>query len=66
MTIMLRLYSKVFFFIFEMNCRGFPVWLKYVLGIAFRTDNEPFKVRNLEYYYYILQLACNMFDSPFQ
>ena len=24
--------------------RGFPVWLKYVPGIAFRTDNEPFKV----------------------
>lgn len=25
--------------------RGFPVWLKYVPGITFRTDNEPFKVR---------------------
>lgn len=25
-------------------CRGFPVWLKYVPGISFRTDNEPFKV----------------------
>lgn len=24
--------------------RGFPVWLKYVPGISFRTDNEPFKV----------------------
>lgn len=24
--------------------RGFPVWLKYVPGIKFRTDNEPFKV----------------------
>ncbi|KAK9062022.1 hypothetical protein SSX86_019206 [Deinandra increscens subsp. villosa] len=23
--------------------RGFPVWLKYVPGISFRTDNEPFK-----------------------
>lgn len=23
---------------------GFPVWLKYVPGISFRTDNEPFKV----------------------
>ncbi|RVW51794.1 Beta-galactosidase 3 [Vitis vinifera] len=22
---------------------GFPVWLKYVPGISFRTDNEPFK-----------------------
>lgn len=24
--------------------RGFPVWLKYIPGISFRTDNEPFKV----------------------
>lgn len=24
--------------------RGFPVWLKFVPGISFRTDNEPFKV----------------------
>ncbi|KAI3751866.1 hypothetical protein L2E82_22957 [Cichorium intybus] len=23
--------------------RGFPDWLKYVPGISFRTDNEPFK-----------------------
>lgn len=23
---------------------GFPVWLKYVPGISFRTDNKPFKV----------------------
>lgn len=26
------------------NSRGFPVWLKYVPGISFRTDNGPFKV----------------------
>ena len=26
--------------------RGFPVWLKYVPGIEFRTDNGPFKVGN--------------------
>lgn len=26
-------------------CRGFPVWLKYVPGIEFRTNNQPFKVR---------------------
>lgn len=25
-------------------CRGFPVWLKFMPGISFRTDNEPFKV----------------------
>ncbi|KAM7515632.1 hypothetical protein LguiA_005215 [Lonicera macranthoides] len=28
----------------EWNFGGFPVWLKYVPGIAFRTDNGPFKV----------------------
>ncbi|XP_052183251.1 beta-galactosidase-like isoform X2 [Diospyros lotus] len=27
----------------EWNFGGFPVWLKYVHGISFRTDNEPFK-----------------------
>lgn len=25
-------------------CRGFPVWLRDVPGIEFRTDNAPFKV----------------------
>ncbi|KAG4947999.1 hypothetical protein JHK86_041238 [Glycine max] len=29
----------------EWNFGGFPVWLKYIPGISFRTDNEPFKVR---------------------
>ncbi|MBA0855449.1 hypothetical protein Goshw_014181 [Gossypium schwendimanii] len=29
----------------EWNFGGFPVWLKYVPGISFRTDNEPFKVK---------------------
>lgn len=28
----------------EWNFGGFPVWLKYVPGIEFRTDNGPFKV----------------------
>ncbi|PKU81033.1 Beta-galactosidase 3 [Dendrobium catenatum] len=27
----------------EWNFCGFPVWLKYVPGINFRTDNRPFK-----------------------
>ncbi|KAH6779078.1 beta galactosidase 1 [Perilla frutescens var. hirtella] len=27
----------------EWNFGGFPVWLKYLPGIEFRTDNEPFK-----------------------
>ncbi|CAJ1974028.1 unnamed protein product [Sphenostylis stenocarpa] len=29
--------------------KGFPVWLKYVPGIAFRTDNEPFKYGPVEW-----------------
>ncbi|KAK9280727.1 hypothetical protein L1049_003615 [Liquidambar formosana] len=29
----------------EWNFGGFPVWLKYIPGINFRTDNEPFKVQ---------------------
>ncbi|KAI3863190.1 hypothetical protein MKW92_044757 [Papaver armeniacum] len=28
----------------EWNFGGFPFWLKYVPGMQFRTDNEPFKV----------------------
>ncbi|OAP01355.1 BGAL2 [Arabidopsis thaliana] len=28
----------------EWNFGGFPVWLKYVPGMVFRTDNEPFKI----------------------
>jgi hypothetical protein len=24
-------------------CRGFPLWLHFIPGIKFRTDNEPFK-----------------------
>ncbi|KAL3505338.1 hypothetical protein ACH5RR_035179 [Cinchona calisaya] len=27
----------------EWNFGGFPVWLKYIPGISFRTDNEPFE-----------------------
>ncbi|XP_061371069.1 beta-galactosidase 1-like isoform X3 [Gastrolobium bilobum] len=27
----------------EWNFGGFPVWLKYIPGISFRTENEPFK-----------------------
>uniref|UniRef100_A0A0A0LGB3 beta-galactosidase n=1 Tax=Cucumis sativus TaxID=3659 RepID=A0A0A0LGB3_CUCSA len=27
----------------EWNFGGFPVWLKYIPGISFRTDNAPFK-----------------------
>ena len=24
-------------------CRGFPLWLHFIPGVKFRTDNEPFK-----------------------
>ncbi|KAE8707112.1 Beta-galactosidase 5 [Hibiscus syriacus] len=34
----------------EWNFGGFPVWLKFVPGISFRTDNEPFKVSNLLFF----------------
>ena len=37
-----------FLSLFCFKFRGFPVWLKYVPGIAFRTDNGPFKVSNVE------------------
>ncbi|KAK6148714.1 hypothetical protein DH2020_016239 [Rehmannia glutinosa] len=30
----------------EWNFGGFPVWLKYVPGISFRTNNGPFKIEN--------------------
>ncbi|KAF5454706.1 hypothetical protein F2P56_024352 [Juglans regia] len=29
----------------ELNFGGFPVWLKYIPGINFRTDNGPLKVQ---------------------
>ncbi|EXB53550.1 Beta-galactosidase 10 [Morus notabilis] len=35
----------------EWNFGGIPVWLHYVNGTVFRTDNEPFKIEN-EYGYY--------------
>lgn len=45
-------YFIIFFLIFCISAdlanfpnRGFPIWLKYVPGIEFRTDNEPFKVK---------------------
>lgn len=32
---------------FQFLNSGFPVWLHFVPGIVFRTDNEPFKVLKL-------------------
>ncbi|KAK4778053.1 hypothetical protein SAY87_018240 [Trapa incisa] len=39
----------------EWNFGGFPVWLKYVPGISFRTDNGPFK-------YYMQRFTTKIVD----
>ena len=56
MPILKKTYNILFHLGFQMQClfmlliiylfclRGFLVWLKYIPGISFRTDNEPFKV----------------------
>ncbi|KAK4747776.1 hypothetical protein SAY87_014362 [Trapa incisa] len=33
----------------EWNFGGFPVWLKFVPGISFRTDNQPFKLAMMKF-----------------
>ncbi|KAK6120348.1 hypothetical protein DH2020_045905 [Rehmannia glutinosa] len=43
----------------EWNFGGFPVWLKYVPGIEFRTDNQPFKVAMQRF----VQKIVNMMKS---
>ncbi|KAL8118080.1 hypothetical protein AgCh_015838 [Apium graveolens] len=49
----------------EWNFGGFPVWLKYVPGISFRTDNEPFKMAMKGFTEKIVNLmkSENMFES---
>ncbi|KAL1810172.1 hypothetical protein ACET3Z_027162 [Daucus carota] len=49
----------------EWNFGGFPVWLKYVPGISFRTDNEPFKRAMKSFTEKIVNLmkSENMFES---
>lgn len=49
----------------EWNFGGFPVWLKYVPGISFRTDNEPFKMAMQGFTEKIVGLmkANNLFES---
>ena len=55
-------------FSLSVKLRGFPVWLKYVPGIAFRTDNGPFKVCYLENFHHIcnfqLSLSPLIWDCP--
>ncbi|KAJ4827478.1 Beta-galactosidase 3 [Turnera subulata] len=40
----------------EWNFGGFPVWLKYVPGISFRTDNQPFKTAMQKFTQKIVQM----------
>ncbi|KAJ7978317.1 Beta-galactosidase [Quillaja saponaria] len=49
----------------EWNFGGFPVWLKFVPGISFRTDNEPFKSAMQKFTQKIVQLMKdnNFFES---
>lgn len=49
----------------EWNFGGFPVWLKYVPGISFRTDNEPFKMAMKGFTEKIVNLMKNenLFES---
>ncbi|KAJ4966033.1 hypothetical protein NE237_017882 [Protea cynaroides] len=49
----------------EWNFGGFPVWLKYVPGISFRTDNEPFKMAMQGFVQKIVQMmkSENLFES---
>ncbi|PIA52828.1 hypothetical protein AQUCO_01000597v1 [Aquilegia coerulea] len=49
----------------EWNFGGFPVWLKYVPGISFRTDNEPFKMAMQGFTQKIVNLmkSENLFES---
>ncbi|KNA14541.1 hypothetical protein SOVF_106370 [Spinacia oleracea] len=49
----------------EWNFGGFPVWLKYVPGISFRTDNEPFKMAMQGFTEKIVNLlkSHNLFES---
>lgn len=49
----------------EWNFGGFPVWLKFVPGISFRTDNEPFKNEMQRFVKKIVQMMKNeqLFES---
>ncbi|KAH9326722.1 hypothetical protein KI387_006900 [Taxus chinensis] len=49
----------------EWNFGGFPVWLKFVPGISFRTDNEPFKMAMQSFTSKVVNLMKNegLFES---
>nr|6IK6_A Chain A, Beta-galactosidase [Solanum lycopersicum]6IK6_B Chain B, Beta-galactosidase [Solanum lycopersicum]6IK7_A Chain A, Beta-galactosidase [Solanum lycopersicum]6IK7_B Chain B, Beta-galactosidase [Solanum lycopersicum]6IK8_A Chain A, Beta-galactosidase [Solanum lycopersicum]6IK8_B Chain B, Beta-galactosidase [Solanum lycopersicum] len=49
----------------EWNFGGFPVWLKYVPGMEFRTNNQPFKVAMQGFVQKIVNMmkSENLFES---
>ncbi|KAJ0759438.1 putative beta-galactosidase [Helianthus annuus] len=49
----------------EWNFGGLPVWLKYVPGISFRTNNEPFKMAMQKFTTKIVEMMKNekLFES---
>ncbi|XP_050285611.1 beta-galactosidase 1 [Quercus robur] len=49
----------------EWNFGGFPIWLKYIPGINFRTDNEPFKYQMQKFTTKIVNMmkAERLFES---
>ncbi|XP_044478813.1 beta-galactosidase 1-like [Mangifera indica] len=49
----------------EWNFGGFPVWLKYIPGIDFRTDNGPFKAQMQRFTTKIVNMmkAENLFET---
>ncbi|XP_077212588.1 beta-galactosidase-like isoform X1 [Tasmannia lanceolata] len=49
----------------EWNFGGFPVWLKYIPGISFRTDNGPFKAAMAGFTTKIVEMmkAESLFES---
>ncbi|XP_044484003.1 beta-galactosidase 1-like [Mangifera indica] len=49
----------------EWNFGGFPVWLKYIPGIDFRTDNEPFKAQMQRFTTHIVNMmkAESLFET---
>ncbi|KAG6727684.1 hypothetical protein I3842_02G137500 [Carya illinoinensis] len=54
-----------FGFYFFLFFRGFPVWLKYIRGINFRTDNGPFKFQMQKFTKKIVDMmkAERLFES---
>lgn len=53
------MFVKVRIFTLEIFGRGFPLWLHFIPGIQFRTDNEPFKVFTISIFcYHVVNYWC--------